>query len=74
MIMSKSQWKRVCLQHAKYQKEDNRQNPRTNGKNKAIQTKSHEVHRLNFGMICCLFRYSRVAGHITLIVSTINCS
>ena len=61
-----------------------RQNPRTNGKSKALQTKSHKeaymytltkrergkkiyivapkVHRLNFGMIRCLFRYSTDAG------------
>ena len=45
-----------------------RQNPRTSGKSKAIQTKSHKVHRLNFGMIHCLFRYRRDAGCIKLIV------
>ena len=45
-----------------------RQNPRRNGKSKAIQTKSHEVRGLNFGMIRCLFRYSRYAGYIQLIV------
>ena len=67
-----------------------RQNPRTNGKSKAVQTKSHkeaytytltkrekgkkkytvapEVHRFNFGMIRCLFRYSTDAGYIKLIV------
>ena len=33
----------------------NGQNPRTNGKSKAIKTKSHKVHRFNFGMIHCLF-------------------
>ena len=27
-----------------------------------------KVHRLNFGMICCLFRYSTDAGYIKLIV------
>ena len=27
-----------------------------------------EVHHLNFGMIRCLFRYSRDAGYIKLIV------
>ena len=55
-----------------YTKKENknmdRQNPRTNGKSKAIQTKSHKVHRLNFGMIRCLFRYSRDARYIKLIV------
>ena len=45
-----------------------RQNPKTNGKIKAIQTKSHKVHHLNFGMICCLFRYSTDAGYIKLIL------
>ena len=29
---------------------------------------AHKVHRLNFGMICCLFGYSREAGYIKLIV------
>ena len=27
-----------------------------------------KVHHLNFGMICCLFKYSRDAGYIKLIV------
>ena len=45
-----------------------RQNRRTNGISKAIQTKSHEVHHLNFGMILCLFRYSTDAGYIKLTV------
>ena len=67
-----------------------RQNPRTNGKSKAIHqnhTKKHthtpsqkekkekyiytvapKVHCLNFGMICCLFRCSRDAAYIKLIV------
>ena len=61
-----------------------RQNPRINGKSKAMQTKSHKepynthsqkekkekyiyifvpkFHRLNFGMIHCVFRYSTDAG------------
>ena len=30
-------------------------------------TVSPKVHRLNFGMICCLFRYSTYAGYIKLI-------
>ena len=45
-----------------------RQSPRINGKSKAIQTKSHKVYHLNFGMIRCLFRYSRDAGYIKLIL------
>ena len=45
-----------------------RQNPRINGKSKTIQTKSHKVHCVNFGMIRCPFRYSRDAGYIKLIV------
>ena len=45
-----------------------RQNPRTNSKSKAIHTKSHKVHRLDFGMVCCLFRYSTDAGYIKLTV------
>ena len=45
-----------------------RQNPSTIGKSKAIQRKSHKVHLLNFGMIRFLFRYSRDAGYIKLIV------
>ena len=49
-------------------KETARQNPRTNGKSKALQRKSHKVHHLNFGMIRCLFRYSTDAGYIKLIV------
>ena len=52
----------------KQTKNTDRQNPRTNGKSKAIQTKSHKVHCLNFRMICCLFRYSTDAGYIKLIV------
>ena len=31
-------------------------------------TVAPKVQRLNFGMICCLFRYSRDAGYIKLIV------
>ena len=31
-------------------------------------TVAPKVHRLNFGMIRCLFRYSRDAGYIKLIV------
>ena len=27
-----------------------------------------KVHHLNFGMICCLFRYSTDAGYVKLIV------
>ena len=72
------------------EKKMDRLNPRTNGKSKAIQTKSHTeaytytlTQRENgkkyvyccsqsplpqFGMICCLFRYSRDAGYIKLIV------
>ena len=68
-----------------------RQSPRTNGKSKAIQTKSHtEAYTYTlkkrekgekiyiyccsqspppqFGMFHCLFRYSRDAGYIKLIV------
>ena len=74
----------------KKKKKTDRQNPRTNGKRKAIQTKSHaEAHTYTltkrekgkiyiflccqsppsqFGMICCLFRYSTDAGYIKLIV------
>ena len=76
--------------YTKKKKKMDRQNPRTNGKSKAIQTKSHKeactytltkrekgkniyiiapkVHHLNFGNICCLFRYSSDAGFIKLIV------
>ena len=73
-------------------KKKDRENPRTNGKIKAIQTKSHteaytytltkrekgEIYIYisllpkspppQFGMICCLFRYSSDAAHIQLIV------
>ena len=45
-----------------------RQNPRTNGKSKAIPTKLHKVLRLNFGIIRCVFRYSGDAAYIKLIV------
>ena len=45
-----------------------KQNPNANGKSKAIQTKSHKVHHLKFGMVRCLFWYSRVAGYIKLMV------
>ena len=31
-------------------------------------TVAPKVHHLNFGMICCLFRYSSDAGFIKLIV------
>ena len=31
-------------------------------------TVAPKVHRLNFGMICCLFRYSKDAGFIKLTV------
>ena len=31
-------------------------------------TVAPKVHRLSFGMICCLFRYSRDTGYIKLIV------
>ena len=44
------------------------QNPRTNAKSKAIQTKSHKVPRHNVGMVRCLFRFSTHAGYIKLIV------
>ena len=40
-----------------------RQNLRTDGKRKAIQTESHKVHCLNFGMIRCLFRSSQMQVH-----------
>ena len=69
-----------------------RQNPKTNGKSKAIQTKSHTeaytytltkrekggkyiyIYRCSqspppqFGMILCLFRYSRDSEYMKLIV------
>ena len=79
--------------YTKKKKKENktdRQNPRTNGKSKAIQTKSHteaytytltkrekgkkNIYRcsqslpLQFGMICCLLRYSTDAGYIKLTV------
>ena len=37
-------------------------------KAKLYRQKSHKVHHLNFGMIHCLFRFSRDAGYIRLIV------
>ena len=37
-------------------------------KEKNINIIAPKVHRLNFGMICCLFRYSRDAGYIKLTV------
>ena len=74
----------------KTKKNTDRQNPRTNGKSKAIQTKSHleaftyiltkrekggkKIYHCSqspppqYGMICCLFRYSRDSGYIKLIV------
>ena len=36
-------------------------------KEKNIYVVAPKVHRLNFGMICCLFRYSTYAGYIKLI-------
>ena len=50
------------------EKNIDRQNPRTSGKSRTIQRKSHKVLCLNFGMIRCLFRYSSDAGYIQLIV------
>ena len=72
-------------------KKTDRENPRTNGKSKALQTKSiteaytYTLTKIEkgkniyiyhcsqspppqFGMICCLFRYSTDAGYIKLIV------
>ena len=37
-------------------------------KQKIIYIVAPKVHRLNFGMIRCLFRYSTDAGYIKLIV------
>ena len=72
------------------EKKKDRQNPKTNGKSKAIQTKSQteaytytlskrengkkyiyqcsQTPPPQFGMICCLFRYSTDAAYIKLIV------
>ena len=68
----------------KKKKKADRQNPRTNGKSKALQKKiiltkrekgkiyiyivAPKVHCVNFGMIHCLFRYSTDARYIKLIV------
>ena len=82
--------KTILKNKTKQNKKADRQNPRTNGKSKAIQTKSHtEAYKYilterekgqkniyhcsqsplpQFGMICCLFRYSTDAGYIKLIV------
>ena len=40
----------------------------TKRKEKYIYIVAPKVHRLNFGMIRCLLRYSRDAGYIKLIV------
>ena len=37
-------------------------------KEKNIYVVAPKVHRLNFGIICCLFRYSTDAGYMKLIV------
>ena len=60
--------KKLYLKRKKKKPNMDRQNPRTNGKSKATQIKSHKVHQLNFRMICCPFRYSRHAEFIKLIV------
>ena len=50
------------------QKKTDRQNPRQNLGTNPKSTVAQKVHRLSFGMIRCLFRYSRGAAYIKLIV------
>ena len=58
--------KKTTKKNPKYKKRN-----RTLGqmvKAKLYRKKSHNIHCLNFGMIYCLFRCSRDAGYIKLIV------
>ena len=72
MITSSNNYTKKEKNKETNKKTPERQNPRTNGKSKAIQTKSHKVHHLNFGMFRCLFRYSRDSGYIKLIVGILS--
>ena len=66
--MSRSTKNYTKKKKRKKKKKPDRQNPMTNGKSKAIQTKSQKVYSVNFEIIHCLFRYSTDAGYIKLIV------